>query len=47
MTTEPTTTAGTDDTDGLPLGIKLLILAAALVIAYVLFVDILGFISLL
>lgn len=46
MTTEPTT-ATAEKADGLPLFIKLLLLVAALVVAYVLFVDILGFVSLL
>jgi hypothetical protein len=46
MTTEPTTTTA-EESEGLPLSIKLLMLVAALVLAYVLFVDVLGFVSLL
>lgn len=46
MTTESTTAAG-EGSEGLPLFIKLLILVAALVLAYVLFVDVLGFFTIL
>ena len=45
MTTEPTTAA--EESEGLPLSIKLLMLVAAIIVAYVLFVDVLGFIQLL
>jgi len=47
MTAERTNTKATDETDGLPIGIKILILLAILVVAYILFVDVLGFVSLL
>jgi hypothetical protein len=46
MSTEPTTAAG-EESEGLPLSIKLLMLVAAIIVAYVLFVDVLGFLQLL
>jgi hypothetical protein len=48
MTSEPATSATETTTDeGLPLIIKLLLLVAALVVTYIAFVDVLGFITLI
>ena len=46
MTAE-STTAADEGSEGLPLSIKLLMLVAAIIVAYVLFVDVLGFLQLL